>query len=79
MRKALIAISLLAAIAFSPAEAARVENLENLPVPERTDGTGFTLDEVQALIIQGCARRQWKPEVEGDSVMAATLKSSLRV
>ena len=73
MRKLLSTTLLDAAIGFAPAEAARLENLEGLAVPERTDGTGFTLDEVQALIMQGCARRQWTPEFEGDAVITCSI------
>lgn len=73
MKNLLIAALLLAGMAVSSAHAARLENLENLAVPERTDGSRFTLDEVQALIMQGCAQRLWTPEVEGDSAVTCSI------
>ena len=73
MKKLLITTLLVAAVAFSSAEAARIENLENLAIPARTDGSGFTIDEVEALIMQGCSRRQWTPEVEGDSIITCDI------
>lgn len=73
MKNLLTTALLVAAIAGSSAEAARLENLENLALPERTDGSGFTLDEVQALIMQGCAQRQWTPEFEGDAVITCAI------
>ncbi|MDJ0812436.1 MAG: SHOCT domain-containing protein [Woeseiaceae bacterium] len=73
MKKILIATLLVACFALSPAEAARINSLENLVIPERTDGSRFTLEEVQALIMQGCTRRQWTPEYEGDSVITCSI------
>ena len=73
MKRALTATLLVVTIVFSSAEAARVENLEGLAVPERTDGTRFTLEEVQALITQGCDRRQWTPETEAETVITCSI------
>ena len=57
----------------APAEAAPINKLENLAIPTRADGTRFTLDEVRALIMQGCTRRDWKPEFEGNSRITCSI------
>jgi hypothetical protein len=73
MKKVVFLIVLIASIAFVRAEAARIVNLENLAIPERTDGTGFTLEEVRALIMNGCTRRDWKAAQEGDAVITCSI------
>ena len=73
MKRVVFLILLIASIAFVRAEAARVENLEGLAVPERSDGTRFTPDEVRTLIMNGCTERQWKPEYEGGSSVICSI------
>ncbi len=73
MKRVVLLLLLIASIAFVRAEAARIINLENLVIPERTDGSGFSLEEVRALIMNGCTRRQWKPEYEGGSVITCSI------
>jgi hypothetical protein len=73
MKRVVFLILLIASIAFVRAEAARIVNLENLAIPERTDGTGFSLEEVRALIMNGCTRRDWKPDYEGSSVITCSI------
>lgn len=74
MKKLIAMVCLAATLACVPAEAARkIENLVNLPVPDRVDGSDFTLAEVRALIMQGCTKREWKPETEGDAVVTCAI------
>ena len=73
MKRVIFLILLIASIAFVRAEAARVENLEGLAIPSRTDGTPFSLEEVRTLIMKGCAEREWKPEYEGESVITCSI------
>ena len=73
MKRAVFLLLLAASIAFVRAEAARIINLENLVIPGRTDGSSFSLEEVRALIMNGCVRRQWKPEYEGGSVITCSI------
>ena len=73
MKRVVFLVLLIASIAFVRAEAARIVNLENLAIPDRTDGTGFSLDEVRTLIMNGCTKRQWQPEYEGDSVVTCSI------
>ncbi|MEO1201097.1 MAG: SHOCT domain-containing protein [Pseudomonadota bacterium] len=74
MKKLLTVTFLVATLVSLSAEAARkIENLVNLPVPDRVDGSKFTLAEVRALIMQGCTKREWKPETESDSVLTCAI------
>ena len=73
MKRVVFLVVLVASIAFVRAEAARVENLEGLAIPSRTDGTQFSLEEVRTLIMKGCAEREWKPEYEGESVITCSI------
>lgn len=73
MKRVIFAILLIASIAFVRAEAARVENLVDLAVPSRTDGTDFSLEEVRALIMSGCTERGWKAEYESESVISCSI------
>lgn len=73
MKRVVFLILLIASIAFVRAEAARIVNLENLAIPERSDGSGFSLEEVRALIMNGCTRRDWKPNYEGGSVITCSI------
>ncbi len=74
MKKTLATTLLAASLAFVPAHAAKkIENLVNLPLPDRIDGSRFTLEEVRALITQGCTKREWKPEFEEDSVITCSI------
>jgi hypothetical protein len=73
MKREVFLILLIASIAFVPAEAARVENLEGVAIPSRTDGTQFSLEEVRTLIMKGCAERLWEPEYQGESVITCSI------
>lgn len=73
MKRVVLFTLLIASIIFVQAEAARVENLENLVIPERTDAPQFSLEEVRTLIMNGCSERQWKPEYEGESVITCSI------
>ncbi len=73
MKRVVFLVLLIASIAFVRAEAARIVNLENLAIPDRTDGTGFSLDEVRILIMNGCTKRQWQPVYEGDAIITCSI------
>ena len=73
MKRILATTLLVISIAFAPAEAAKLENVVNVAIPDRNDGTPFTLDEVRSLIMQGCTKRDWKPETEAESVLTCEI------
>jgi hypothetical protein len=73
MKNILATALLVTFIIVAPVGAAPIKNLENLAIPARSDGTRFTLDEVRALIMQGCTRREWKPDDEGNSRITCSI------
>jgi hypothetical protein len=50
-----------------------IENLVDLPVPIRPDGSLYTLDEVRAGIIRGSQTRLWSAEIAEENVIRAKL------
>ena len=65
----LIAVAPLSSFAYDP-----IKNLENLPVPIRSDGGKYTAGEVKAAIIQGCKAKGWMPTLpEPNKVVASIL------
>jgi hypothetical protein len=50
-----------------------INNLRNQTVPVMSDGSHFSLDKVQEVIIEACLARGWQPTVEGDGVVTATI------
>jgi len=51
----------------------RISNLKDLTVPTKYDGTQFSLEEVQAAIIEGCAARGWSAALESEGVISASI------
>ena len=50
-----------------------ISNLEGLTVPVKHDGTHFSLEEVQATILDGCAARGWAASVESEGRISASI------
>jgi len=51
----------------------KISNLENLTVPTKYDGTQFSVEEVQATIIEGCAARGWSAALESEGMISASI------
>lgn len=50
-----------------------INNLENINVPVKGDGTQFAPNEVQAIIIEATSARGWSPVLEAPGVISATI------
>lgn len=50
-----------------------IEDLNNVAVPSKIDGTVLTFEEVRAAIVRGCKDRGWKPELASDGVIKASI------
>lgn len=71
-RVILFALALL--LASSPANAASpINDLVDLPVPIRPDGSRYSIDEVRAAIIKGSQSRLWTAKIAGDNTIRARL------
>ena len=74
MKNALFAFLFVLMIAPAVAGAAkRIQNMVDVPVPIRVDGTSFAIEEVQAVIIEGCYARGWSATVIGDGMIRAEI------
>ena len=51
----------------------KISNLEDLTVPTKYDGTKFSLEEVQATIMDGCAARGWSASLESEGMISASI------
>jgi hypothetical protein len=68
----IVAFFLLAA--SSTWAAKPIENLIDVPVPVKLDGSKPTLEEVKNAIIAGCKRKGWKPVLgEGNQLICSIL------
>lgn len=74
MKKVLIALFVILALPASEVAASKtINNLENITIPVRTDGSPFSLQEVQAVIIDGCAARGWAATLIEDGLISADI------
>ena len=73
MKKSIFATLVILVMSADAAAAARIQNLEGVAIPARSDGSPFSLSEVQALIVQGCTEREWIPIVVGDAVVTCEI------
>jgi len=62
-------------LATNPTWAAKpIENLIDVPVPVKLDGSTSTLEDVKNAIIAGCKRKGWKPVLgEGNKLTCSIL------
>jgi hypothetical protein len=74
MKRTLVALALLLAFAPVNSGAAKpINNMMDLPVPAKGDGSLFSLQEVQAIIVDGVSARGWVPTVAGEGIISATI------
>lgn len=50
-----------------------IEDLNNVAVSTKIDGTALTYEEVRSAIVRGCKDRGWKPELESEGVIKASI------
>ena len=71
-----IFLTLALAVLVSPAisdAASPVNNLKEVAIPVRSDGTQFPVEEIQAVILESCLSRNWTPRLEGDGSITAMI------
>ena len=71
-----IALLLTIALTLLPlvADAAKpIQDLIDVPVPVRVDGTYASFDEVQRAIIKGCTAKGWTPTLDGEGQILASI------
>lgn len=74
LKGVLISIVLIVAIAPTIGDAARpIVNVTNEPIPAKADGTSFSSQEIQSIILNSCNERDWSPEFIEDGIVRATL------
>lgn len=74
MKKTLIALFVILALPASElAESKPINNLMNVTIPVRTDGSPFSLQKIQAVIIDGCAARGWAATLVEDGLISASI------
>lgn len=64
---AFIALPLLAFAAMP------IQDLPNVPVPVKADGSNYTDEEVRTAIIAACRKRGWTPRLDGASRLTAAI------
>ena len=74
MKSILLTVTLALVLAPAVADAAKtIMNLKDVPVSVKSDGTSFTIQEVRAIIIEGCLARRWSPVMDGEEMIRATI------
>lgn len=74
MKNMLLAFMLILFLAPAVADAAKpIMNLRDVPVSVRADGSSYTDQEVQAVIIKGCLARGWQPVLDGQGQIHAMI------
>jgi len=68
----IIALAVLVLPAMSNA-ASPINNLEEVAIPVRSDGTQLPIEEIQAIILESCLSRNWMPQPEADGTIVATI------
>jgi hypothetical protein len=72
-RIVLLSIIALALVPFESYAAKPIQDLVDVPVPVRVDGTYASFDEVQRAIIKGCTVRGWTPTLVGEGQIRASI------
>ncbi|MDH3691235.1 MAG: SHOCT domain-containing protein [Gammaproteobacteria bacterium] len=73
MRSCLLAVIFLLLVPLASIAGSPIEDMIDVPVPIRTDGGQYSIDQVRAAIIQGCQARRWTAEIAGDKLIRAKL------
>ena len=73
MRRFLLLTVVFMLISAPSSAASPIQNMIDVPVPIRTDGSQYSIDEVRAAIIQGCQTRRWTAEIAGEEAIRAKL------
>ena len=74
MRPALLTLTTLLFLVPAGADAAKpIMNMVDVAVPTRSDGSTYTAEEVQAVIIQGCHARGWSAVVDDAGLIRASI------
>lgn len=74
MNRVLLALFVILALPTGEVAAAKpINNLENVTIPVRTDGNPFSLQEIQAVVIDGCAARGWAATLVEDGLISADI------
>src|SRR5262245_28305827 len=50
-----------------------INDLLNVPVPVKLDGSAYSVEEVRRAIIAGSQRRGWTPRLEGNSKIISSI------
>jgi len=74
MKRILFALAFTVLVSPEISDAASpVNNLSDVAIPTRLDGTPFTIGEVQDVIFESCLSRNWTPRLAGDGSITATI------
>jgi len=73
MKSVLRILMLVLVLAPAVVDAAKPMNLKNESFSVKVDGTSFTPQEVQAIIIESCFARGWSPLLGGEGMIHATI------
>lgn len=74
MKLAIAAMCTVLLVLPANANAAKpIENLIDMPVPAKVDGSPRTIEEVRKAIILGCQARGWTPADDGEQKMRASI------
>ena len=68
-----IACAVILAAPAAAYAATPIENLIDMPIPMKADGTERTLEEVRKGISIGCKERGWSPAVVAEQTMRASI------
>jgi hypothetical protein len=72
MRRALYA-TLLPMLFVASCTTTHIMNIENTPLPTRTDGSRHTAAEVETAILSACNQRGWSANVQSPGVITASI------
>lgn len=66
-------LALFLALPVTANAAKPIENLIDMPIPAKVDGSQRTLEEVRKAIILGCKARGWTPVDDGEQAIRASI------
>ena len=75
MKNLILALLIGTAVLVSPQAfaASKVENLHDITVPTRSDGSKLSLDEIREAIFAGCRYKRWTPSADGANRIVAEI------
>jgi hypothetical protein len=50
-----------------------LENMVDVEMPQRLDGSSYTLDEIQQAVAKGCVAKGWRPKVASEQEIECTI------